>query len=687
MLKKGKLIPLIFSGVTAAAVSLATVSCSFEQNPLTIEGPYEYMVETGGKIQPKTDYDPYKVELHEAQVKTGVTMSINPISYIGDEVWDYIAINEEGYLYTKDGFTADEPRTLTFTVHAEYKDEKENKNYECDSAIVSIAIVEPSGKQATIEGGESYVPLKYGRTHTTTTPFTMLVNDELQSGVTFTKEKINPTDPDIPSGIGLRSREIAGYTEAVLDVANTTPVGEYTFKVQGKITPDGDDEIVASANVTVVISENEYVMSGGSTSLELFAGDAGSDSGVWKLEKDGDDITDSAVFKFDVPPGPTWIYVGDGTGTSTKNKVYWNDVPNETSAPDSVTLIAEVGDERVAEIEIPISVKEPFWGFEIQGDDVITDQVQSSPYTCALHKDPTIPDSSVSVAWYAVLSDDPRIAVPIDSTGIVTPNPSQDDFDILVWPVITITLPSGKTLTFNDGGLVSYKTVNVIPPYQAESATGTTGTYCWGDLDGGATVTPEWWLLDESEAADFSFTRVGSSAASTVTRAAFNSPIYFGKDRKVVDTNKLNGAAAFNSDITFPSNPFAIGDDFLLGCTIYNTNNKDWRNFRNCTNIGNSFMYGCSATTAMMVPESVVSVGLDFMVNCYSLVFLTIECPVTAFNQDSDMTLTVDNKTCTAAQSGVTILSDDATVFESMFPEISVSAVPDLGYYRHYKAS
>ncbi len=286
MLKKGKLLPLIFSGVTAATVSLATVSCSFEHNPLTIEGPSEFMVETGGELEPETDYEPYKVELYEAQVVSGTTLTIEPINHIGDEIWDNIAINEKGYLYTKEPFTDVEPCTLSFKVHAEYKDEKENKNYECDSDVVSLAIVEPSSKKITVEGGSPSIEMKKPfADYTDASPWELKVEGE---AVDATFELDGGSDPEVGEGQHINIQKDTGDNKWYVHVDGDTTPGAHTFQVIGTGT-EGNADLTASANVTVVVNDADvYKVMGGSTTLNGTYGTAGADTGnAWALYKNG----------------------------------------------------------------------------------------------------------------------------------------------------------------------------------------------------------------------------------------------------------------------------------------------------------------------------------------------------------------------------------------------------------------
>lgn len=661
-MKKSKLLLLFASTSTAAAIVAPIASCSFSRWEIT--GGKTFL---DGKVgEAGSDSQSWKLN-KEVEEGMEVSFELRKTNNPDDESKpdSKISVDSTGQVKWE---SFNSKGTYSFYVLA-----KVGEKVSVYSKEITLNIAEEGATQAVVNGGTALMELQLGYSETTYDAWKMTIKDQVQSDVTWSITsqegqyiEISPTDGKVTVKPGLAK-------------------GNYPITVTGQTTYSGKT-ITASANATVaIVTPDIGVVKGGKNQLNLCIGDqAGADDDNWKLYVNGSVVVDQGVkFYIDNPVGKIdFININENNG-----QISW-EMPTEVVQNASFVVKATYKGINYLSDPIKVNVTQPVLSVNIKTASSTITMGETLNFECEIQLNPIAKPYKQEISWTA-------------TGGLsIVPDPNNPTKAVLSMPstvskqgptdVIDSTITANVLIKDNTAGgeqtLYSKSADKVIRanfPYVNSDS-----VYCWGVLK--ETGAPKWWKLVESE--DYStsvkFTAADGTDDVTITsqtkQALESAEIYFGDNVEVVDTSFLSLAKEnFNQPIQLPSHPYVIADDFLEGFEKFNQSSQDF-DLEGCTNIGRSFMYGCETISSVTIPETVISVGVDFMMNCYNLINLTINCPVSAFDTDSDKTLTVDDKACEAYTTGITLTNTTTkAAFISAFPVIK-DTPEDLGYYRNY---
>ena len=149
----------------------------------------------------------------------------------------------------------------------------------------------------------------------------------------------------------------------------------------------------------------------------------------------------------------------------------------------------------------------------------------------------------------------------------------------------------------------------------------------------------------------------------------------------------MKGCTSLSSiDLSIFSNVTTIGNYFLSGCTI---SSIDLSKIGNVEKIGNSFMEGCTSLTELDMstlfklakpigadPEESITIGGNFVYNCYNLTTLWLGNILPGNFTSSNKSFASDSKSTEMFTNGVSLLAKDALDnFKAIFPD-STSSTP-----------
>lgn len=143
----------------------------------------------------------------------------------------------------------------------------------------------------------------------------------------------------------------------------------------------------------------------------------------------------------------------------------------------------------------------------------------------------------------------------------------------------------------------------------------------------------------------------------------------------------MESCSQFDKPLNFPSSLKVIGSSFLYECSVFNSPIS----FPNLSAIGMDFMSSCvKFAQTITIPATMKYISASFMYHCYEFTNLVVEASGSDFEWTSDdaSTLTVDDTSCTAYQTQITVQGAGMEEFFNIFDDVADATANN---YRMFK--